>query len=216
MDEYTGVASSPTYDRSKAHHPFHLTGCTWGAVASGLPYLLMDGATEFVECHAADSVDLNFTTQDITMVVWIYDHMSGGVQEILNQGVVNVDGWQFFTFGTNLSFRLNQAAGHTDISAVAAYSANTWTCVGVTRTGNTGQFYVNGVPVTTIGGGTLVDAVSCAGGNKLLLGVKDSEGSEHWNGMIAGGTCGPRIWNRSLTSAEMAALFMSERNWLGV
>jgi hypothetical protein len=216
MDEYTGVASSPTYDRAKPHHPFHLTGCTWGALVSGLPYLLFNGAADFVECHAADSVDLNFTAGNISIVVWIYDHVSGGSQEIINQGVVNIDGWQFFTFGTNLSFRLNQGGGHTDISAVAAYAANTWSCVGVTRTGNTGQFYVNGVSVTTIGGGSLVNAVSCAGGNKLLLGVKDTEAGDFWDGMIAGGHCAPRIWNRELTAIEIARIFAMERHWFSI
>ena len=173
-----------------------------------------DGIADLLECAAANSVDLNFTNGDFTLLLWINTPTGAGAELLLNQGVVDVDGWEFFTFGTTLSFRLNQGGAHTDVSAVAALTPSVWQLVALTRVGAVGQFYVNGAPVTTIG--ALADAVSCAGGNKLLVGVQDNEATNFYTGIIGGGGCGPRIWNRALSAAEIAEVFACERHFLGV
>lgn len=215
MNEQIGVmvAGETAHDLSKAHHTFTLTGgLTWTALPSGLVYLVFDGATGYLQCPAADSVDLNFTVEDFTIVAWINNALLGGAQIIINQGAVDVDGWEFFLFGTTLSLRTNQAAAHTDISAVAALTASIWQLVGVTRHGATGQFFVNGLAVTTTLGAGLTDAVSCAGGNKLLIGVQNNEATNLFDGSMSR----PRVWNRALSMSQMAEIFQNERHWYGV
>jgi hypothetical protein len=208
-----------THDLAKPHHTFTFSGSPafWDSIPGiGTPIITFDGVADFLECPAVDSADVNFATEDFTLLAWVNNPLLGGAQLILNQGVVNVDGWEFFLFGSTLSFRLNQAGGHTDISAINALAASTWQLVAVTRSGATGQFYVNGLPIPTLGSGTLADAVSCAGGNKLLVGTQNNEVSNFFDGSIGGGGCGPRIWGRALTAAEIAEVFACERHWFGV
>lgn len=213
MDEMTGTI---THDRAKAHHKFTLSGgAAWGSVASsGLPRIFFDGVSDFLQCPAADSADTNFTSGNFSMAAWIYSSLGGGAEMILNQGTVDVDGFEFFAFGTTLSFRLNQAGAHTDISAVNAIVANTWQLVGLSRFGANGAFIVNGVGKATAG--TLTNAISCAGSKKLLVGVQDNEATNFFGGYIAGGPCSPKIWNRSLPTAEWLQLYESGRHWLGI
>lgn len=218
MDEWSAGATYLTHDLSKVHHQFTVHGAAWGTIAaSGQPYLHLDGGNDYLECPAADSADLNVTTEDLTLLMWINPDISGAAELLLNQGVVDVDGFEFFEFNTNLSFRLNQGGGHTDISAVACLTAGIWQLISVTRSGANGQFYVNGLPVATIGSGALVDAVSCAGANKLLVGIQNDETTNVYGGLIGGGLRGPRIWfGRALTVPEEARIFEYERHWFGV
>ena len=201
------------HDLAKPHHQFATVGPpVWSVTAGGIGYLEFGGVADFLECLAADSLDVNFTTEDFTLMAWINNPLLGGAQLILNQGEVDVDGWEFFLFGTNISLRTNQAAAHTDISAVAALTASVWQLVAVTRQGASGQFYVNGVAVTTTLGAGLADAVTCAGGNKLLVGVQDNEITNFFQGMMAR----PRIWARALTDVEISEIFQRERGGFGV
>ncbi len=214
LDEYSVGAAPVTSDKSRVHHPFTLNGGAWNSLANGLPYLLLNSANpDFIECPAALSADVNFTTEDFTLMACV-NGTTPAASMILNQGVVDVDGWEFFVFNNNISFRLNQGGAHTDISAVNAFTQSVPQIVAVVRSGATGQIYVNGLPVTTAG--ALTDAVSCAGGNKLLVGVQDNETTNGWNGIIYGGDCSPKIWNVILTDAEVLAITNSIRHWLGV
>lgn len=215
--EEASVGAGPlTHDLAKPHHTFTLTGGSWNNLVSGLLYLDLNGAGDYLQCPAADSADINFTTEDISIVMWINTPGSATVQILMCQGHTDVDGWNFFVFTTNLSFRLNQGGAHTDISAVAALTYNAWQMVAVTRNGASGQFYVNGVPVATLLGTGLTDAVSCAAGNKLLVGTDDGEATYFLEGYIAGSGIGPRIWNRELSTTEIARIFATERHWFGI
>ena len=218
MDEWSAGATYLTHDLSKVHHMFTVHGATWGTIAaSGQPYLSLDGLNDYLECGAAASADLNVTTEDMTCLMWINPVIGASAALLLNQGVVDVDGFEFFLFTTNLSFRLNQGGDHTDISAVGCLTAGVWQLVSVTRSGANGQFYINGQPVATLGSGGLADAVSCAGGNKLLVGIQNDEVSLLYGGLIGGGLRGPRIWfGKALAAAEEARIFEYERHWFGV
>ena len=214
LDEYSVGAAPRTNDKAKPHHPFALHGGAWNSLPNGLPYFLANaGNPDFIECPGANSADVNFTNGDFTLFACVNGNPAGAGL-VLNQGVVDVDGWEFFTFGANLSFRLNQAGAHTDISAVGAFTQLVPQAIAVVRHGAAGQFFVNGLPVTTIG--ALTDAISCAGGNKLLVGVQNDEVNNGWNGIIYGGECSPKAWNRALSTVEMKELFDSIRHWLGV
>jgi hypothetical protein len=220
MDEgpvVAGVAGLVTHDFAKPHHPFTLEGtpAVWGNLPSGLPTLDLDGAADFLQCLAANSLDTNFTNEDWSFAAWINKTLGGGAQIIMAQGAVNVDGWEWFTFGATMSLRTNQGGTHSDISAVNALTASVWQLVGVTRHGAAGHFYVNGLPVNTLLGTGLLDAVSVAGGNNLLVGQRTA--ANFFDGLIAGGPCGPRIWSpRVLSDADWLEMFASERHWLGV
>jgi len=207
--EYTGVV---TYDTSKAPHRMALTGPpTWLAMGSGQPYLQFNGAGQYLQCPAADSIDLNFTFEDWTMLAWVWNNGAGGAQLLLDQGRVDVDGWQWFLFGTNIALRTNQAGSHDEIAAVDGLLPSVWQLIGVTRVGIVGQFYRNGATIPTLLNGGLADPVSVAGGRLLLVGCQEAIAN-----FFTGNLAIPRIWPRALSAVEMAQIFAVERSRFGV
>ncbi len=215
LDEYGGP-NTRTNDKAKAHHPFTLSGCVWGSLVNVLPYLTLNPAIpDFVQCPGGVSTDVNFTSEDFTLFACVNGNPAGAGL-ILDQGRVDVDGWQWFVFGNNISLRTNQLGAHTEIAAVGAFTPSVNQIVAVTRQGGSGQFYVNGLSVVTTLGAGLNNAVSAAGGRKLLVGVQENEITNGWRGRIYGSECSPKIWNRALTAAEILEITNSIRHWLGV
>jgi len=216
FEEMTGLI---THDRAKPYHPMTLTGTppTWHSLASGLPYIAFDGAADYLQCPGALSADLNFVADDFTLLVWVCA-APVGADVIISQGEVDVSGWELFVYAANIAFRTSQVGGHTEIDAVGAFTPSEWLLIGVTRHGASGQFYVQGQPVDTLLNGGLTNPVSPAGGERLLVGVHKVGGvlSNFWKGDIAGGPCGPRIWERQLSAEEMLQIFNLEKHWFGV
>ncbi|MFH1031136.1 MAG: LamG-like jellyroll fold domain-containing protein [Chloroflexota bacterium] len=187
-------------------------GVTQSRLPTGVWHQTYSGVNSCTQFPALSSRQCNFTSESFTVAVWIFLPNSVSANYVILQGATDVDGWGMFIFANNLSLRLNQAAGHTDISAVNGIAFGRWQLIGVTRAGNTGQFYNNGAPITTIGGGGLANAVSCNGGNKLLLGIDNDETSNEITGFMQG----HRIIRKSLSDEEMAKMFESERRLFGV
>ena len=209
--EMTGTL---TYDVAKPHHELTLTGTppTWNSLVTGQPYIAFDGAADYLQCSAADSDDLRFSTGDFTLLAWLYNTGPAGIDTVMCQNMVDTCGWEFDIDSTGkIALRTNQAAAHTEISAAAAFTSSAWQLVGVTRDGASGQFYVNGDPVTTTG--ALTDAVQCgAGANIFFVGVQNGAATNFWDGYMAL----PRIWERELSDDEMKEIFNVERHWYNV
>jgi hypothetical protein len=213
--EYTGAK---TYDKSKNHLPFTLSGAPgWAKTAQGLPYLSFGGIADFLQSPAAGSTALNFTATDYSIAMWFYPTVASS-DILIQQGKTDVDGWVLYATEVvnTISLRHNQAGTHTDIAAVGAYTPSVWQCLLVTRSGASGQVYINGAAKSMTFGAGLTNPVSVAGGNKVLVGVDDLEANNFYSGYIAGGDCGIRIWNRALTATEANRIFVSERHWFGV
>jgi len=210
---FTEMSGLVTYDRAKAHHELTLTGgAAWASLPGGAPYLDLSGGSKYLQCPGAESADVNFTNGDFTFLAWVYNNALGGAQEIVCQGAVDVDGFEFYMFpGVNtLALRTSQLGSHTGISAVGAFIPSQWHLAGVTRHGASGQFYINGDVADTIG--TLIDPVSCAGGNKLLVGIQNNEITNGWDGYMGQ----LRIWGRELNAMEMKTIFQLEHSHYGV
>ncbi len=203
-------------DTSKYHHDLTVSGApAWTQLASRKWVLNYGGAADYLQAPAADTVALNFTSEDWTMLAWIKGAVTAGSSDmIMCQGAVDVCGWEFYIFwdaGT-IALRTNQAAAHTGISAIGAVVQDAWYLVGVTRHGAAGQFYVNGLPVATTLNGGLADPVSPAGTRKLLIGVGTTEVANFWDGFL-GMRC---IYNRAVTAAEMALLYLQSKGDYGL
>lgn len=203
-----------TRDVATPHHELTLVGApTWGSLASGFPYIDLDG-TEHLEIAAADSADLNFTSEDFALKAWLYNVGPTLTDSVMCQGVDDTDGWELLITavagGGDITLRTNQAAAHTDLVALGGIESSAWTLVGVSRSGTGGQFYINGEPVATTG--ALTDAISVAAGDKFYIGVDGSGVANFWDGNIAF----PEIWGRELTYADWKFVFATERHWFGV
>jgi len=187
------------------------TNITRTGLPSGISSLDFAG-NSFIEVPAADSTQVNFTSESFSVLVWVKIELAGHAMRIVGQDSTDIDGWTFFIWINTLSFRLNQGGGHTDISAVNGVAESRWQLVGVTRAGNTGQFYNNGQAIATIGGGGLVDAVSVAGGRKLLFGINNNEVSDGFHGS----QWKPRIIGESYSPAKMWRVYEEERGYFGL
>lgn len=208
--EGTGLS---TFDIAKPHHLLTLTGTppTWQSLASGLPYIAFDGVADSLQCLAASSADLNFTTGDFTLLGWLYNTGPVGVDSVMCQGEDDVDGWELFIEAdADIILRTNQGGAHTDLTATAGFTPSAWSLIGVSRFGAGGQFYLNGVPIATVG--ALTDPVSVAAGNVFYVGCQDGGAANFWHGNRAKS----RIWERKLSEYEMKVIFAMERSWFGV
>ena len=199
-------------DISRYHHTMQLTGApVWTRLASGQYVLDYSGVGQYLQCPAADSANLNFTVEDFTLIAWVNGNPAGAGM-VLCQGAVDVDGWEFYTFGTTVALRTNQGGAHTGISTIGTYTPSTWQLIGVTRHGTSGQFYINGAAVNTTLGTGLSNPVSCAGGNKLLSGIQNNELTNAWLGMMGG----HKIYARALLAGEMQDIYNKEKSLYGL
>ena len=210
FEEMTGLV---THDVAKPHHELTLTGTppTWQSLVSGQPYIDFDGAADNLQCPAADSDDLNFTTEDFSLIGWLYNAGLFGTDSVMCQGEDDVDGWELFIDAAgDITLRTNQGGAHTDLVAAAGFTATEWSLVGVSRYLTGGQFFLNGDPITTTG--ALTDPVSVAAGNIFYVGCQDGGAANFWDG----GMGRLRAVERRVTTAQMNEIFEAERHWFGV
>ncbi len=204
------------HDLAKYHIDTFFTGTpTWAQLASRQQVILLNGLGDYLQCAAADSVDLNFTSEDFSFASWIYGDDPGEADMIMCQSALDVCGWEYYIYWDTLTLalRTNQAGSHTGISAVGALTKDVWQLCGLTRSGTGGQFYINGLPVTTIGGGGLLDPVSAAGAKKLLMGVQAGEIANFFEGKLGR----QRAWkSRALTDSEHYTIWTEEHAIYGV
>jgi hypothetical protein len=208
---------SKVNDISRNHIGMTLTGVpVWTELASHKWVLTYTEVhPDFLQCPAADSTLLDFTALDYTLLAWVYP-TGGGADLIMNKGVVDVCGWEFYLFiggpMATLALRHNQAGSHQGASATDMVTPNAWNLVTVTRSGLACQFYVNGIAVATVlDPGGMIDPVSAVA-KKFLIGIQDNELVNAWDGMMDR----HRAWSRALTAAEIANIFTQERSKYGV
>jgi len=202
-----------TQDIAKAYHPVALTGVpSWATLASGLQVLDFNSATpDFLQSPAADTVDLDFTSGDFSMAVWVYIDSLADIREIINRGRATTDGWRFFiqTDG-RFGIQTNQAAaGQTSSSSAGEIVINNWYLIGASRSGASGRVYKHGQDMTVTAANHVNPLTSA---RKLLIGVYETEAHNPHDGKM----WNPRIWGRKLEPWEHLALFNAERHLFGV
>jgi len=203
-----GVAPVSLEDKSRYANNGTHNNITLSRMASGLWVRNFDGTNSYVNCGAATQA--NFTNDSFTLMGWLYATDIGAAHMVMCQGVTDVDGWQFFIFTNNVSARTCQGGSHSDVSAVGVFNLFRWTFVVLTRVGVTGQFYVNGSAVTTIG--AFADAVSVVGGNELHIGCQNNVILNMWYGSLSG----LRIYKCAVPADQVYRTWESERRWYGL
>lgn len=209
---FTEGATAITQDWSKIHRPVTLDGSpTWTNLANDLTVLeFSGGAADRLICTGANSADLDFTTENFSLACWCYSTDYGNASVIMNRGVLDTCGWEWYGYVANLAIRTNQAGDREGATAVGVLEEDVWQFLGFIRYGLVGQMYVDGRPVDTLQTAAgLVDPVAC-GAQQFLVG-----NNPHDNG-FTGQLWNPRIWARQLGEDEMTAMFEDERHLFGV
>ncbi len=234
IEETTGGNGDFIYDRAKPHHRMTLvdagTGTlTWGATAAVYPYLNLDptipGAWAnyvWIECLAADAADLDFTTDDFTLLAWVYLDNLTNIHTIMCYGAQNIANGGGYQLGisaatpTTLSFSTCQATTlQTSISS-AEIAAGTWYLVGATRSAAVGKTYINGLNKTVTSAAHVNPATQT---EPFHLGVRQIERTAvaiDYDTPYEGFLAYPRVWDRTLPDADMLEIFNVEKHWFNL
>ncbi len=196
-------AGDVTHDYAKPHHPMTLVDDpVWADV--GITF--QDDPDE-ITCPGVDSVDLNFTSGDFSLVVWAYSTNLGSAQIYMNRAVLNASGWEWYTANNNLALRTNQAGSREGASGMGCVVLNTWQCLGMSRSGLNAQAYTNGQRIRTLNTG-MIDPVTSAS----MFRVGNNPNNDGFQGTL----WRPRIWERELSDSDFERIFKNERHIFGV
>lgn len=208
MREATGTAT--TQDVAKPHHPITLVHApVWTQITSALYVLdFNSGDPDYIECPAADSADLNFTSGDFSAVVWTYAHTFAATHLLFSRRSYNTDGW---CFGYNIGYGLyagTYQAGDNQSSRGYFNPTNQWVLAGLSRQGTSIRVFSWGRDITS----TAESHTDPVTANRDLVIGADSNHTSPFDGYL----WNPRIWGRALTPQEHMSIFQRERHWFGV
>jgi len=212
MEEVSGAAGAYIYDRAKPHHACLLHGGTigWVQLASGLWVMDFTSATpDWIDCSAADTADLDFTTEDFSVGCWVsVDDLSIN-RQIMGRGLVDSDGWCVYVNQNGGVNAVTSTAFSHDTSRAPddSVTIGNWALVGVSRFGTSVSIFVNGIDVIEVAD-THADPLTSA--RELHIGIYDDETGSPWEGQ----QWRPRIWgSRALEEWEWLQLYNLERHW---
>ena len=196
-------------DLAKPHHPVTLVSApAWSALASGKMAINLDGAADYGQCVGASCADLNFTSGAYSLGGWLKWTVDDDSQIVMARYELDVSGWELYLTQSGvinyLTLRHHHAgtlvplvtgnprsAGHS-----TGWTPDTLFHFGVSRDGDSMQFYRNGVAVATTCG-TLVDPETCS--EDLVIGVRYSKNANFYKGpfprlFIASGALTAKDW----------------------
>jgi hypothetical protein len=219
FEEGTGAI---TRDIAKPHHQDIdlINTPTWASLASGLGVIQLNGTNEYLELASADSLDLDFTTEDYSIGGWVYWSSGDTSQIIIGRYDVDVafTGWELYLteYGGNLSLTIRNhhsltiVDGHPRSACTSTgWTQDTWLFFGVSRASNSNAVhYRNGeyVPVSCSNGG-MVNPESNA--NDLIIGTRFNKTTNWLKGML----WGLRVWNRPLSESDWKQIYEMEEHW---
>ena len=224
-----------THDVARPHHLLTQNDpgigvFTWENIASGCPYLDFfrggGGATEgvYLDCPAADTVDLDFTTDDYSVVCWVNHRATGhfNPQILVGRYGVDLDGWEVYLesdTGIGVDY-LEHRHHHSSLGAgnlrdgcfsVGWTPASGWSLLGISRSGLYPQHYRNGLPLEmTYGDDGMRDPDTC--NRDLVIGARFTK-DQDW---LDAGIWGMRLWDRELSKEENRFIWNREKHWFGV
>lgn len=219
------------HDRAKPHHLLtqHDPGggsFVWGNEVTGCPYLEFvtvgfggaDGV--YLDCPAAETGDLDFTTGDYSIGVWVNHADTGHFQPkiVVGRYGVNLDGWEVYLETDTgppavhyLEHRHHHAPDRDGCYSTGWTPATDWAFMGISRSGLYPQHYRNGMPLAmayAVGG--LLDPATC--NRDLVIGARFTKNLNWYKGRM----WNLRIWGRALETDEWRFIYDCERHWFNV
>lgn len=206
--EGTGII---THDLAKPHHIIDIINApTWGVL--GLNFIILDGATQYLDAPNADTADLGFTSGDYALSAWIYIIDTSTSENIMGRYEMDVGGWELYWFGglgvNYMTLRHHHAGGATTRTACnsTGWTPGQWWHLGISRVGNTAVMYRNGLPLTTTHStGGLIDPEATA--SDLVIGARYTKNTDYFEGSATA----HRIWNRALSAQEWRDMYQREK-----
>ena len=201
-----------TQDVAKPHHPVTLVNTpTWTALPSGLMTLNLNGTNEYLQCLNASCADLEFTTEDYTILVVINWATGDDSQIIMGRYAVDTGGWELYLYDDwhyYLTLRHHHAGGTALRSGCysGGWAKNTNWLLGISRIGTTAFHYRNGVALPTIG--SLEDPEATT--SDLVIGVRFTKDRDNFKNML----WRPRVRLGALTAEQHMIAYEQIKRWL--
>lgn len=227
-----------TRDIARPHHLLtqHDPGggsFAWGNLATGCPYLEFvtvgfggnDGV--YLDCPAADTLDLDFTSGDYSIAVWVKHEAVGETKPKIVIGRYVIDdtillnnvGWEVYleTNGPHyLELRHHHGSlGDTPNKRDGCYSTGwapgPWELLAITRSGLYPKHYRNAVSLEVsyeVTGMRDPDTTD----QDLVIGARYTKNQDWYKGRMSN----LRIWGRELRKEEIQFIFDMERQRFGV
>jgi hypothetical protein len=208
-------------DRAAPHHPVQGHNLTWASglpiIPSGLGLGVFDGATAYADSPAALTVDMNFTSEDYSIAVWVYYQVVAHSQIVVGRYGTHLDGWDLHLYHVNstLSLRHNHGSLAPDHSTCYSEGWNTgqWHLIGISRSGRYPRHFRNGAEIeVSYSAGGLDDPDTA--NRDLVIGVRGVTKNANW---YSGYMTLLRVWgSRAMEEWEHRQIFEEERHWFGV
>lgn len=211
----------PTHSIARTKPYVQMVGAPapWSTLDSNLPFLTFSGVNEYLWASAADTLNMDFTSDDYSLGGW-FRIDSGGPDDktLMCRFLLNNNGWELYHYTNNiLTLRHHHAAtlvgGNPRSSAFSRnWAFGAWYYMGISRSGGEVQFWrgdINGFSAvaTTIAVGGIVDPETCA--QNFFIGT-DTTGSNDYKG----GLWRPRSWfDRYITEIEHQQIWEKEVEW---
>lgn len=231
---FTEATGTITRDRAKPHHQdVDLVGApSWVSLANGLGVLDFNAAavSHYLDCPVAGTVDLNFTTGDYSIAVWVNHGVTGAMMAKIVVGRYYIDniilannvGWEVYleTNGPDyLELRHHHGSfgnwsDQRDGCFSTGWAPGTWNFLGITRSGGSlfPKHYRDGSALAmtySANGMRDPDTVPLLANRDLVIGTRCTKNQDWYDSKM----WGLRIWDRELSEDEMKFLFNCERHW---
>ena len=193
-------------------------GGVWTTLDSYLQVLTLDGANDYLWASNADTLNLDFTTDNYSIGSWFWITPGGDDDKtLISRFLVSQNGWEIYHYTSlTLQMRHHHAAGGDIRSSCYSenWAFNKWWFMGLSRIGATAQFYrgdidtFEGILPSFYSALGLEDPESCA--QNLIIGANTGGVQNHWNGCI----WRPRAWfDRYVTETEWQQIWEKEVEW---
>lgn len=229
-----------TQDIAKPHHPLTFRdpgggSFAWGSLATGAPYLefvtVGFGATDgvYLDCPAASTLDLDFTSEDYSVGAWIYHEDTGhfhpkiliGRYAVDSVPVTYGDGWEIYlerNVGLGIDYleqrhhHFSLAPNHRTGCYSVGWATGRWDFMGISCHKEAGasypQHYRNAVPLdmSYVAGGILNPDTA---NRDLVIGARFTKESNWYKGKVRR----LRLWRKALSLDEWKILYELEKGW---
>jgi len=174
-----------THDVAKVlRPPMDLVGFpSWVSLANGRGVLEFNGAGDYGCIPAADTADLDFTTEDYSITGWLYNEHSATSDMVIARYALDICGWELYFYEPAPHHYLTLRHHHASLSPDRTgcfsddWPLTTWCFMGITRHGAYPKHYRNGKEVeVTYDVGGLGDPD--AGNRDLVVGCRDTKDTD--------------------------------------
>jgi len=162
LDMAFGVgAGTELKDKSRYRSHGAIVGADWADGLHGRCLDFVRANNDYVEIPASHT-QLNFTSQDFSIVARVIFDAFPDNAVIFDRGAFNVDGYRFVVLSTGaMRLYTSQLVTQNSGTGVGSVATGAWYTLGVSRAGANVRLYRNGVDITTIFG-VHIDPLTCA------------------------------------------------------